>query len=47
MHIEGNTYKAMVYYRSPKPLGKPSKEYRDIVVNAAKRLRLLEDYIKT
>lgn len=40
-----NKYKALVYLRNPEKKGRPPKEYKGIVVNAAKSLKLPDDYI--
>jgi gamma-glutamylcyclotransferase (GGCT)/AIG2-like uncharacterized protein YtfP len=41
-----NKYKAIVYLRTGKQQGKPSKEYFNLVIQGAKDCGLPEDYIK-
>jgi len=43
---EGNTYEAIVYLRKPRDKGKPSEEYRKVVLEGAKDCGLPEEYIK-
>jgi len=42
----GNTYQAVVYLRKPQEIGKPSDEYRDILLEGARDCGLPESYIK-
>jgi len=41
-----NSYQVIVYLRTPQNLGKPSEEYRNIVLNGAYECGLSEGYIK-
>jgi hypothetical protein len=41
----GLEYSVWVYLREPQEIGKPSKEYHDIVIKGAKECNLPEDYI--
>lgn len=41
-----NSYQAIVYLRKPQKLGKPSDEYRDIVLKGARDCGLTEEYIR-
>ena len=41
----GNEYEVLVYYREPKEKGNPSEEYKNMVVNAAQKLNLPQNYI--
>lgn len=43
---DDKSYKAIVYLRSPLPIGKPSDEYRDIILQGAKDCGLSPIYIK-
>ncbi|MEO0299135.1 MAG: gamma-glutamylcyclotransferase family protein [candidate division WOR-3 bacterium] len=43
---EGKEYKALVYLRNPKPVGKPSSDYKNITIEGAKQCGLPDDYIK-
>jgi len=43
---KGNTYEAIVYLREPQQKGKPSEEYRKMVLEGAKDCGLPEEYIK-
>jgi gamma-glutamylcyclotransferase (GGCT)/AIG2-like uncharacterized protein YtfP len=42
---KGNNYKAMVYLRGPREVGKPSDEYRKIVLEGTKNCELPNEYI--
>lgn len=44
--VEGNTYKAWVYFRIGRKEGRPSEEYRHVVLEGVKDCNLPEGYIK-
>ena len=37
--------KAIVYYRNPEPNGKPSEEYREIILKGSKDCNLSDEYV--
>jgi gamma-glutamylcyclotransferase len=41
---DGKSYEALVYYRSGRSLGAPSKEYRQTIIQGAKDCKLPKDY---
>lgn len=42
-----NLYKAIVYFRVGEKLGKPTREYRQVIIEGAQDCRLPEEYIKS
>lgn len=42
---EGTVYRAMAYYRTGRPLGKPHPDYERIVIDGAKECGLPDEYI--
>ena len=42
---EGNEIKAVLYYRALRDLGKPSRDYLDIIIRGARDFGLPEEYI--
>jgi len=43
--IRKNIYEALVYLKASFGVGKPSEEYKNVVIEGAKHCRLPEDYI--
>ena len=44
---KGTTYKAIVYFRTGKDLGRPSEVYREIILRGAQDCGLPEEYIQS
>jgi gamma-glutamylcyclotransferase (GGCT)/AIG2-like uncharacterized protein YtfP len=42
----GKLYNAIVYWRKPREIGRPSEEYRNIILRGARDCGLSQDYIK-
>lgn len=42
---QGNSYKAFAYLREPQKIDKPSEDYKNQIVNSAKKLNLPTEYI--
>ena len=43
---EGNEYECEVYLREQRKIGKPSEEYKNIIIKGAKNCNLPDDYIE-
>lgn len=43
--LKGKKYKALVYLREPREIGKPSYEYETTIITAAKKFEFPKEYI--